>query len=207
MFSNISQKRLMVYLMLAGLLPILIVLITFMSKNGSLSELESSLDYVEQTAFLREQRQSGNMSVRNHYRDADRFYIDKNLETLSFLKPEVESLQQVMNNKNFAGDENVKKRLEFLTGTGNNLIFSEGAVQSFPLFQETQETLIHPIEINASDLQNILAKIEGAEMGPYQPSPNRPQMIILDFKMDKKNTGEKNEVFVLNMKLLKREFL
>lgn len=100
-----------------------------------------------------------------------------------------------------------KKRLEFLTGTSNDLTFTEGVVQSNPIFQETTETLVHPVEIDTKDLRTILAKIEGTTIGNETPSPNRPQLIILDFKLEKKHVTDKNEVFLLNLKLLKREFL
>ena len=80
-------------------------------------------------------------------------------------------------------------------------------MQSTPLFQEVTETLVHPIEVNLDDLTNLLAKIEGKEIGPYTPGPGRPQLLILDFKIEKKSITDKKEVYQLNLKLLKREFL
>src|SRR5262249_902807 len=139
--------------------------------------------------------------------DADHFYIDKHLETLSFLQPEIEGLQKALSNKNFPDDENIKKRLEFLTGPSKNMVFTEGVVQSTPQFQEVTESLVHPVEVNEDDLRTILARIEGTQIGSEAPSPNRPQLIILDFKLERKSVTEKNQVFVLNLKLLKREFL
>jgi len=207
MFTNIPQQRLILYLMLAGLLPILFVLFEFYSQQNSLNDLGDAISHVQQMALLREKKQAVNMAVRQQFRDADHFYIDKNLETLNFLEPEVEGLQKIVNNKNFPEDDAIKKRLDFLIGTGNNMVFSEGIVQSYPLFQETTETLVHPVEVNISDLKKILAKIEGVDIGPYTPGPNRPQLIIIDFKLDKKSVSEKNEVYVLNLKLLKREYL
>lgn len=157
-------------------------------------------------AFIRDRKQAVNMSVRAHFRDADHFYIDKYLETLTFLEPEIEGLQKLLTNKNLADDEQIKKRLEHLTGPGNSMVFSEGVVQSSPIFQETTETLVHPVEINGADLQKVLAKIEGTQIGSFSPAAHRPQLLILDFKLDRKSVNEKNEVFLLNLKLLKREF-
>lgn len=206
MFKNIPQNRILFYLFLAGLLPILAALFLFFSEKNSLNDLKITLDEVKQKAILLEKKQAINMAVRHHFKDADHFYIDKYLETLTFLEPEIESLQSIVNNKNYVEDDSVKKRIEFLTGS-NLLVFSEGVVQTYPLFQETTETLVHPIEIDINDLQKILARVEGVEIGNYSPGPNRPQLIIIDFKLEKKNLSEKNEVFTLNMKLLKREFL
>lgn len=207
MLKNIPKNRLLLYVMLLGLIPILIAYLSFSSALSQLDSIHSVLADMQEMALVREKKQSANMATQSHYRDADHFYIDKYLETLTFLEPEVESLQKVLTNKSLIDDEAVKKRLELLTGTGNSFVFTEGVVQSTPIFQETTETLVHPVEINSNDLQKIIAKIEGVEIGAHKPNPNRPQLIILDFRMDRKTINDKNEVFLLNLKLLKREFL
>jgi hypothetical protein len=189
------------------LLPVALVIFHFPSQKDRLDQLELSIQNVQNMAFLREKRQVVNIALQSHFREADHFYIDKYIESIPLLEPEIESLQKIVNNPNFTEDENIKKRLEFLTGPGNSLSFSEGVVQSTPNFQETTETLVHPVEVNITDVQNILSKIEGIHAGPYAPSPGRPQLIILDFKLEKKSVSEKNEIFLLNLKLLKREFL
>lgn len=207
MFSSIPPKRLFLYLMAAGLVPIAISWFLYSSQLAQLTELQHNISYLQDTAFIRENKQSSNIAVKTHYGDADHFYIDKNLETLSLLEPEIESLSGMLDNPNFPDDENIKKRLELLTGSGNGMRFTEGVVQSTPTFQEVTETLAHPVEVNVSDIRQILCRIEGVAMSGCVPPPDRPQLIILDFKIDKKNVSEKNEVFLLNLKLLKREFL
>lgn len=207
MLQNIPKNRLFLYFLLAGLVPILAVVIIVFSQISDLNTLENSIVELQIASQIREKKQATNMAVRNHYKDADHFYIDKYLETLTFLEPEVESIQKALNNPYVAEDEQLKKRLEYLTTSANSMSFSEGVVQSTPLFQETTETLVHPVEINLQDLQKILARIEGIEISSHAPSPNRPQLIVLDFKLDRKNEGEKIELFQLNLKLLKREFL
>jgi hypothetical protein len=207
MFANIPQSRLLLYAMLLGLVPLLLAVGNFMHQQNKISTVENQLLLIGDTAATQKKRQAVNIAVRNNFRDADHFYIDKHLETIDFLEPEVESLQKVLDNKNFADDENIKKRLDFLTSPQNDLIFTEGVVQSTPIFQETTETLVHPVEVNVDDIRSLLAKIEGIEIGKEGPNPNRPELIILDFKIEKKRVTEKNEVFLLNLKLLKREFL
>lgn len=207
MFSSIPPKRLLLYLMLAGLLPIIISWFSYSSQLDQVNDLEQRISHLQDQAFIRENKQSSNMAVRSHFSDADHFYIDKNLENLSLLEPEIESLKSMLNNPNFPDDDNIKKRLDTLTGSSNSLIFTEGVVQSTPIFQEVTETLVHPVEVNVSDLQEILCRIEGIPLDGCVPSQDRPQLLILDFKIDKKSVSEKNEVFLLNLKLLKREFL
>jgi len=206
-FNNISKQRLLALIIICGFVPFLLISLNFMSNKSQLDELHNNLKQTEQLAYVREKKQAINMALRNHNKDADHFYIDKHLETLTFLEPEIDHLHKIVNNSSFAEDDAVKKRLEHLTGTGNNMIFSEGVVQSHPLFQETTETLVHPVEVNIGNIQQILSHVEGIEIGQFTPPPHYPQLIVLDFKLDKKNLNEKNDVFILNMKLLKREFL
>ena len=168
MLKNIPRKRLLLYGLLIGLLPLIFVITNFYSQIGNLDNLESMIRSVEDKAIIREKKQAINMAVIDHYREADHFYIDKYLETLIFLEPEIESLQKLVNNKNYAFDDTVKKRLEYLTN-GNNLVFTEGVVQSYPQFQETTETLVHPLEVNVDDIQEMLSRIEGISIGPYSP--------------------------------------
>lgn len=207
MFSNIPLSRLVMYVLLIGLLPFALTVVYFINQKGTISSLKQAIWILNEQASMQEKKQAVNIAVRNNFRDADHFYIDKYLENIEFLESEVESLQKVLNNKNFPDDENIKKRLEFLTGPANHLTFTEGIVQSNPIFQETTETLVHPVEIDTKDLRTILSKIEGTRIGNETPNPNRPQLIILDFKLEKKHVTDKNEVFILNLKLLKREFL
>ncbi|MFQ5753171.1 MAG: hypothetical protein ACE5HI_14355 [bacterium] len=212
MFSNIPQSRIILYLIIAGLVPIVFVATNLISKKNKVENLHKSLEYVKQFALDRKGKQSSNVTVIEHYKESDHFYIDKHLETLSFLDPEIETLQKIVNNKYFAGDENIKKRLEFLTGPGNALRFSEESVQTYPpgkkpVFQETTASLVQKVELNLTDLKELLSLIEGEPIGPFKPGPNRPQFIILDFKLDKKEVTKNNDIFQLNMKLLKREYL
>lgn len=206
MLSQIPLNRLLLYVLLLGLLLPVLSLFYFFTQKKRLESLHNNIQMVNLLATTRERKQAINIAVRNNFRDADHFYIDKNLETLSFLDPEIEGLQKVLSNKNFPDDENIKKRLEFLTGPTNNMVFTEGVVQSTPQFQEVTESLVHPVEVNDEDLKNILARIEGTTIGNATPGPNRPQLIILDFKIERKNILD-NQVYLLNLKLLKREFL
>lgn len=204
---SIPQARMTLYLIAGGLVPIFLVIFYLSEQLTQIDQLSKTLDRVADQAAIHETKQASNTAIKEHYMGADRFYIDKYLETLKLLKPETNSLEQLVNNRYFAGDETVRKRLNFLKGQDNAFLFSEGNVQSYPFFQETIATLIKPVEVNLEDLKNILALIEGQPIDQYTPGPKKPQMIILDFKLDKKEASENNEVFLLNIKILKREYL
>ncbi|CRX37542.1 hypothetical protein [Estrella lausannensis] len=204
---SIPKKRLILYALFIGLFPIAFSLLRFVSLSDEADVVQERITEIQELFGAYKKRQSVNIATINHFREADHFYLDKHLETITLLEPEIEALQKIAGHKNFPGDPVIKKRLDFLTGSGNTPVFNEGTVQSFPLYQETVETLAHPVEANINDIKNILAKTEGVSLPPFEPIPSRPQLIVLDFKLERKRHPDGNEVFVLNMKLLKREFL
>lgn len=207
MLTHIPIQRALIYLLALGALPLLFAFFVFYNQKSQLDELQQTVESIQHQAFLKEKKQALNLAVRQHFLEGDHFYIDKHVETLVFLESEIESLQKIMTDKNFADDERIKKRLEFLTSQANSLNFAEGMVQTFPFFQETEETLVHPVEINLNDLKKILSRIEGVQIGENSSGPHRPQLLITDFRLEKKKVQDKQEVFSLNLKLLKREFL
>lgn len=204
--NKIPQNRALLYILIVALLPVLLSSAYVMTRLKNLDDLNQEYDSLKETLLFKDQRQASNKKVRAYFKDADHFYIDKELETLSFLEPEIEVLQKIVSQKNFPDDEGIKKRLEFLMGSGNDLVFNEGVVQNYGPFQEVLETQAHPVEINVFDLKKILSRIEGIEIADNEILKSRPQLLILDFKLDKKTSPDKNETYQLSMKLLKREF-
>ncbi len=206
MINKIPVERVISYLLLIGVIPIVIVFFHFLANKSKLDELGHTIAQIEETRTIKDHKQSSNLAIKQLYKDADHFYIDKHLESLVFLENEIEMLQKLSEDPNFAGDDKIKRRLEFLTST-NTMSFSEGVVHSFPLFQETMETQTHPVEINSNDLKRILARIEGLSIGSHSSGPNRPQLLITECKLDKKEVMDNHEVFHLHLNVLKREFL
>lgn len=207
MFNQIPPLRLLAYIFILGLLPVAGSALFFFSSTRTLALEEERIEEIRYRLLLHEQKLAGNRAVMAHYRDADHFYIDKHLETVTLLEPEIESLIKVTEHKNYTGDETIQKRLEQLTGKENSIVFAEGVVQSHKLYQETTETLAHPVEVNVEDIKKLVALIEGVPIGSYKPAENRPQLMILDLKLEKKNRADNNQTYLLNLKLLKREFL
>lgn len=201
----IPKKRLLTYLIVASLIPIGWVTYGIIREKQELNRLSQSIESVQLQALSKEKKQGMNLSVREHYKNSDHFYIDKHLETIPLLEPEIEGLKKVLNQHHLVENEAAKKRLEQLQSQ-NKISFTEGVVQTYPYFHETTETLNRPIEVNLTDLKTILSRIENVEIDNQIPGPNPPQLIISDFKIDKKKTGDNNEVFQLNMKLIKREY-
>lgn len=206
MFKEIPHQRQLLYLLLAGLIPVILALFWFFQAKERIDEVTFTFANVQYLAAQKERKQAQNIQVRSSFSESDHFYIDKHLETLSFLEPEVEHLQKLVDGSLPISD-NLRRRYEQLTGPQNALHFIEGQVRSYPSFQETQESLAHAVEINVTDLEKILSRVEGTRIGSFEPIEKRPQLIITDFKIDKKQVSHEHEVFLFNVKLLKREYI
>ncbi len=206
MMKNIPQKRALIYTLFAGLLPLFFAAVWFWGAKQQVVEVQESFDFLVAQIATKQSKQAQNRAVAQLFSNADHFYIDKRLETLTFLETELEQLQTLVDGS-LPLAEPLLKRYDQLSGPQNALSFIEGQVHSYPTFQETSETLAHPVEVNVSDLQKVLALIEGIEIDPVKPYEDRPQLIITDFKIEKRQVQPEHETFLLNLKLLKREYL
>jgi hypothetical protein len=198
--SSIPLSRLVLYIVLAGFLPLFFIAYSYTKQKGEWDSINDRIMAVHSLSEQKARKQSVNNAVRKKYADADCFYLDNQLESLNFLKKEREALENLIQNPSFTGNEAAEKRYAFLLGDSNRLQFTEGSVQSGDGLQETTEILSHSVEVDTSDLKEILARLEGNRCG-------KPQLLITDFKLNKKAHLNGNQVFELNLKLLKREFV
>lgn len=196
---SIPFSRLVIYLMVLGLLPLVFVGYHFFSQKQQWNLVNQQIFSVREIAEGKIRKQHLNTLVREKFSDFDQFYLNHHLETLSFLRHEKESLEKVIQNPAFTGNEAIEKRHLFLTGPANRIQFTEGASQNGEGFVETIEIMSHPVEIDDQDLKEILNRIEGIR-------PGKPQLIISDFKLVRKALSGGNEVFETHLKLLKREY-
>lgn len=205
MFKNIPPSRALLYILFLGLLPLIFSAIEIKRGFAELAVTRNQIEGIQQRAILHERKQAGNMAVINHYRENDHFYIDKQLESLPLMEDEIAALQDVTKTTNYVGNEAIEKRLEQLQ-TQNQILFTEGPVQSHSLYQETIETLAKPVEVNAQDIERLLKRIERVPTDEIDDQ-KRPQLTILDFRLDRREATPDHETFLLNLKLLKREYL
>lgn len=204
MTEKIPPKRLFAYIILLSLLPTIFIFFTYFSHKNELIVLNDELEETRYQAELHQRQQKQNVLTRQFYQDSDLFYLDKYVETLPLLENEHKTLLEISEQASLALDPKITQRIEFLNN--NVLMFSEGAILSYPFFKEIPEMLARPVEVDIHDIRKILAKIEGVKIGSQAPDPKRPQFIITEFKLDKKNTLEGSQTFLLNLKFIKREF-
>lgn len=200
--NKIPHERAILYLLLLGFIPFFFVWCNYTyQKEAQIAcsaELSSS---ISQAANLN-QKELYNKRVRKLYTDKDHFYLAKQLETLKPLSVEIDALKKAIG-LGFHPDRDIlERRLQLLTGNENSIAFQEGSPKTYSSFHETVESLAHPIEVDLDDLGKILNRIE--EPTPGEES-TRPHLIITDFRIDKKK-GPINDTFLLNLKVLKREY-
>ncbi len=200
LFISIPLSRLVLYLTLLSLLPLMLVVYYFVSERHQIQELRDKITQVRVLAVQKEQKQAFNRLIRKQFANADPLYLDQQIEVLSLLKKEKEALDRLFQSKTFTGNEAAENRYHFLTGEGNRLQFSQASVQNAEGIQETMEILSHPVEVDGADIKEMLLRIETKR-------PRQPQLIVSDFKLVKKKPAQRSEVFELHLKLLKREFL
>lgn len=205
--KGISQTRIIIYCLIAGLIPIICVAMTYMNANTRCDRLSYALTEAIIDARNKNAREYVNKQVKALYRDSNHFYIDQEIETIAPLQDEVQALQKLLSSGFHPNEDLFRRRLQHHASGQNAISFVEGNVKAYTGFQETQESLAHPVEVNLADIKAILSKIEGVTFSEEATiTPSRPHLIITDWKMEKKK-GPIQEVYVLDAKLIKREYL
>ncbi len=198
--KSISISRLITYLVIISLFPLIYVGFNFLKRKQRWESVSQRIEAVRHLAEIKTRGQSINHLIREEYADSDPFYIDTQLESLSFLNKEKEALEKMLQNTLFTGNEWVENRYTFITSEGNRIRFTEGDIQKGEGFQESITTILHPVEGDIEDLKEFLARIE-----TYCRS--QPQMVVTDFTLNRKTYPSSNEVYELTVKILKREFI
>src|ERR1700722_8239428 len=199
LIDKLPFDRLLIYLIIISFLPVIFSIFQYVQKNKEWEGVSEQILNIHHLSETQARKQFLNTVVRNAYLEADQFYFENQLESLCFLKKEKEVLEQLLKSPTFTGNEAAEKRYALITSQDNRFKWVQGSTQTADGIQEALCLLSRPVEIDAQDLKEILVRVEGNRKG-------KPQMIITDFKLNKRVHANGNEVFELNMKLLKREF-
>src|SRR5689334_814969 len=120
-------------LLCIGIIPSLFFFLYFLEKEQELTQLEERISRLKTKDELVKSRESREKEMWMRIQNADRFYMDKQLENLVFLEPEIKRLEAICGA--MSCDLSAKKRLQFLKGGENRLLFSEQQVQSYDRFR------------------------------------------------------------------------
>jgi len=207
-----QKNRMPIFLFSLSIGPLLAAFFLCMEKQ-SFNALEETSSLAMRKAKSAFQRKTRKEAFLTKHENSDPYFLDKEIESLCFLNQEKNQLKSWLSHPAISNKDKLYRRIEFLENGENRLSFSEDEIQVSKTCKETMEKQRYPIEIDSGDLQNLLSIIEenpSEEMRvDNRPSPlkGRPQLLICNFSMTKKNTPLQNEVFEITMDLLKREFL
>ena len=204
--NSIPIHRAILYFLLLGFIPLFCVFFAYSSKSDLQESLHTRLSQACFQVKNQNQRECYSKKIREIFQDKDHFYLEKQVSTITPLSQEITSLQKVLASGFHPDEEAMRRRLTTLTGPENALTFTESAEKSYAGLKETQVQLSHSVEVDIHDLCKILARIEGVRIGSEEAKESRPHLIITDLKIDKKK-GLLSEVYLLNLKILKREYL
>lgn len=201
---NLSPFSLWLLIVVAPI-PFLTLLFHFIFNVQKLGMLEDEISRVHRKMVMLQESRQKESSLLASLKNPDPHYLDKNVESLTFLLPEIKKLEEIQSEN--PDEEMIVKRLRLLKDGSNRLRFSEEAIRANDQFRETEEKQELPVEINEEDLKRLLCLIEGVTIWPYGPKEGRPQLIVKDFKLMKKELSSLEKVFVVSLQLVKRENL
>ncbi len=190
---------------IGGALCCLLSLSYVISAHKSLSHLEQTALILKKRQHLAKQRTTAEQDLVEQLKIADRDYVEKELESLQFLTPEIKKLQALLHSD--SSNSLHSKRLEFLQSNKNRLRFSERNFQRLNQYQEVEILQQHPVEMNRSDLKALIARIENKTIGECKPGQSPPDLLIKKFELVKKPMSSNEETFVINLELIKHEMV
>lgn len=183
--------------------PFFLALAVLAPRYFALRETEKTFDAAALRGRCALEKRIEREEFLSRYSNCEPYFIDQCLEALPLLQTNIHELHAMKNHPACKNREALMKRIEFLEGSENRLSFAEENIRSSKRIKETEERLLHPVEVDANDLERLLSLIEDVAIGGYVPDPASPQLIIQDFSLTQKN----NALYELNLSLLKREFL
>lgn len=186
-----------------ALLPSLCFIIHFFLRLDTCGDLENRIYALQQKSELSQlKKQEGEFFLKK-LKIADHYYLDKHLENLTFLEADIRRIQAYIQSN--PEDERAKKRMQFLKEGANQLRFSEQNIKNLQGVLEVEEIQQYPVEMNEEDLKKVLSRIEEVAITNYSPGEKAPQMIIKNFELTRKKIQEQEEVYLINLQLIKRE--
>ena len=201
-----SKIRLPFFYLLV-LTPWIGVLSIFFFQKAQTEEMETRFGQATLQGKGALERKMRKEKFLSQFGDADPYFLDRSIESMVFLEREKEQLEFLLNHPALPQKEAVQARLAFLSGPENRLSFREENVRSSAQLKETEEKQRHPVQLDISDLETLLSRIEHCPIGNGVPLDKSPQLLVRDLKLRRITTPLQTEVFELELELLNREFL
>lgn len=186
-----------------GICCCFLLLTYYFFAHKALGDMEGKALQLKKRHLMLQQRVTAEDKLQNQLKIADRDFVEKQLESLQFLAPEMQKLQAVLLSQ---PEHHVSiERLNFLQADKNRLRFNHLQGGRSDHFQEVELIAEHPVEMNQEDLKLLLARIENIQIGETKPGNNPPDLWIKKFELIKKPLASNEETYRVHLELIKRE--
>lgn len=184
--------------------PLILSSLFLSQKSSQLQVLEDRFAAAARKEKLALARKGRKERFLARYSNSNPYFLDQEIESFAFLQSEKRKLESLLHHPAFPESQAIKDRLSFLSE--NRLLFSEEKMEVSAHLKEIGEKQRRPVQMDESDLQQILTLIEDLPRESMTSSSKRPQLLIKEFRLKKQETPLQTEVFEVEMDLLKREF-
>ena len=199
------QKTPLVFLILL-LTPICLAFCYFFSRYTEITDLEDRFYVVCKKMKSSLEKKEKKEQFIQRYKASSPYFLDEQIESISFLEEEKKHLQNLLQHPAIVDKRPIESRLQFLASEGNRFVFTEEAIKTNASMKETEEKQRHPVQMSPDDVKKTLSLLEDLPIENYGRTENRPQIVITDFLLQKKQTSLKTDVFEVDMQFIKREF-
>ncbi len=156
------------------------------------------------TAIERKQKKE---EFIQRYSHANPYFLDEQIESMVFLTNEISDLEKLEIHPAISDKRLPTSRLDFLKNGMNRLSFVEESIRSNGSIKETEEKQKYSVQMNREDVKRLLSSLENIPIEDFSVSDHRPQIVITDFRLEKRQTPVKTDVFEVDMQFIKREFI
>lgn len=191
--------------LLIGLIPCILVVFLHFKSLSALNSLQNDAIYLKTKQHLAENASKVEADLTTQMSQADRSYLENQIESLHFLEPEIKKLGALLQTDPNQLEQ--KTRFDFLNSGKNALRFRQENFQRVGKIQEMEAKQVHPVEMNREDVKTLLSRIENVKIGEHLPGNRPPDLLIKQFELIKKPLPSNEEVFLVNLELIKRESL
>ncbi|MDE3055168.1 MAG: hypothetical protein KGI80_00505 [Verrucomicrobiota bacterium] len=200
LFSRLSP--LFFYLLLP--LPLFLSSFYLYTHHKELSDLEEAFVHATLKAPAVIEKKERAMRLTRLFAGADPYFLNHSIESLSLLEKERSQIESLLKHPALSDKESLQERLSFLNK--NYFSFSEESFFSSEKIKETVERQRNPVEVDEDDLMRFCSLVEHLPIESHLPLAKSPQLIFLNFQIQKVDTPFHNCHYELLTTLLKREW-
>lgn len=196
------SKRNLTIALFIGMIPMLVLLYSFYLKTKEHRALQEHFCFLKKKADKTFSERVMKKQFYEQFGNCDPSFIKNELEALPLLKKETDAYSKLSHHSLFGSDSSILQRYSFLKE--NRLTFKEEKPKTTKNVKETEIQLVHPVEVDPSDLAAVLSRIEGMQIGDSLPIAGSPQLIITHFHLERTKDSPH---YLIHCHLLKREFV